>query len=573
MSTILPFGAVCHARLCVRRTTLEKIVLCVFLYFSQICATTVYAQIRINEIMFAPQSPEQEWIELYNADSLTHDLNAMYLHDGTGRALIPGFVMNANSYAILCRDTVLLKSMHKLETSVKLIKMSIPSLNNNGESLYLQSKDSLVYDSLHYSDSLARSGNSLERIDATKPVRSLNDLQPCRYSEGSSCGEANSVSLLSNDVAIDSLGINGKAERLEILLRNCSNNELRQLDLTLECDERILSKSGIEGIDANSTLLWTLPLEDLRKQLGTATNVHFFARIEASNDPRPRNDTLSMRLSLGPVSGSLLINEIHYEPLEASAEFVEVYNSSADTVELLGMMLVNSSDERMIVMHPTTLPPAKICVFTKDTLFATHYPHAPSSSVLALCAGTFSMRSSGDRVILQNAHSSLQDSLSYDPAWHSKAVAQTKGRSLEKVSEKLQSSKAWSWTSCTDSVGTSPGRVNSVARAIDDIVEMQATPNPFAPLSVRGDKQTTLFHLRVPFAQCVVSLRIFDLNGRCIVVLANGEYSGPECFVQWDGRGPNGQFLPSAAYIAHMEVQDLLSSRRMLQSIEVVVAP
>ncbi len=82
------------------------------------------------------------------------------------------------------------------------------------------------------------------------------------------------------------------------------------------------------------------------------------------------------------------------------------------------------------------------------------------------------------------------------------------------------------------------------------------TPNPFNP-------QTTIaYDLREP---CRVCLKIFDVAGRLVAVLADEprQDAGPHAAV-WDGRNQTGHAMPSGTYFYRLEAGGRVETRRMV---------
>ncbi len=84
---------------------------------------------------------------------------------------------------------------------------------------------------------------------------------------------------------------------------------------------------------------------------------------------------------------------------------------------------------------------------------------------------------------------------------------------------------------------------------------LDAYPNPFNP-------QTTIaFDLP---KQATVSLRVFDVFGRLVRVLANGDvYSQGRNEVSWNGRNAQGQPVASGIYLYRLDGEGFTETRRM----------
>ena len=72
-------------------------------------------------------------------------------------------------------------------------------------------------------------------------------------------------------------------------------------------------------------------------------------------------------------------------------------------------------------------------------------------------------------------------------------------------------------------------------------VAPHATPNPFRATT------EVVFATR---ADGVVDVRIFDLAGRQLAVLASQWRPAGPMQLSWDGKGPNGKVAPAGVYLA-----------------------
>lgn len=94
------------------------------------------------------------------------------------------------------------------------------------------------------------------------------------------------------------------------------------------------------------------------------------------------------------------------------------------------------------------------------------------------------------------------------------------------------------------SAGERTGKQPSTPVAANSyMLSMQARPNPFNP--------STQIHFRLPVAG-VVSLRIFDVNGRLVRQWNNEPRNAGKHVILWEGRDQAGQFTASGIYFAEL---------------------
>jgi len=83
-----------------------------------------------------------------------------------------------------------------------------------------------------------------------------------------------------------------------------------------------------------------------------------------------------------------------------------------------------------------------------------------------------------------------------------------------------------------------------------------ARPNPFTPrVSVP---------FGVPSTGARVTIRVFDVTGREVRVLADGRFPGGRFEVSWDGRTARGMALPAGVYFARATVGEVSSEQRLV---------
>ncbi len=119
----------------------------------------------LNEIMAAPSAGEPEWIEIYNMDKSPVDLYAWQIGDRSDaphgivdrHILIPGF-----GYAVLSAG-----SFPAPDPGIPPIPVErLPTLNNDGDAVYLYDYTASVVDSMRYEETVP--GQSLELISPNR---------------------------------------------------------------------------------------------------------------------------------------------------------------------------------------------------------------------------------------------------------------------------------------------------------------------------------------------------------------------------------------------------------------------
>jgi hypothetical protein len=80
-------------------------------------------------------------------------------------------------------------------------------------------------------------------------------------------------------------------------------------------------------------------------------------------------------------------------------------------------------------------------------------------------------------------------------------------------------------------------------------------PNPFNPMT------TIHFELETPMSHA--RLAIFDVTGRLVRTLREGPAAAGRSSVTWDGRDDDGRSLGAGVYIARLEGDNVIRSRKL----------
>ncbi|MFM8437743.1 MAG: lamin tail domain-containing protein, partial [Candidatus Kapaibacterium sp.] len=417
------------------------------------------AQVVINEIMPAPVSPEPEWVELYNPSADTVILQGVYLHDATSRAPIPMIPIPPGAFVVLSKDTTALKARRALPRDAILVRMTLPSLNNTGESLRLATKDSSTIDSVAYSVSWGKTGVSLERVDPYLPMHSPANCRSSTSSTGATCGSGNSVTPKAGDASVTSMTVDTSRRSLSIVVRNMGDVRLDGATLCVRVDTLLMLREALD-FDAFGERTFSITLDSITDIIERHGYVQADAVIDVRSDPRRTNDSMWLDVYLSPRRGSLRVNEILYDPLGTGiplAEFIEVINADTRPLSTAGLFL--RIDEDVVAIDARTLQPGDVLAVTCDSVAARAWTDDDRS--VCLGRGSFSLRSTWDSVLVTDPYGLVIDSVCYADDWHSRHIGTAKGRSLEKRSPDLPSAVSTSWTSCAATEGCTPGRPNS----------------------------------------------------------------------------------------------------------------
>jgi hypothetical protein len=536
----------------------------------QLIRFSLFSQIVINEIMPVPTGDEPEWIELFNFSDSSYTLNGIFLKDASTSKLLPVFTISAKGYAVLTKDTASLLLTRKIPQSAVLIELKMPIFNNDYDVLTLKKSDGILLDSIYYNMSWGQKGISLERYNCLKIATNSDNWKPSKSQDSASAGSINSVTPVENDLAINSILIN-KQNEFEIEIQNAGTNPVENAFVYIFTDkdgdsiftsQELFARQDIPKLDSGQTHLIKYTREAVKEFSGKTSGLLCLATINYQFDQRSKNDTLIGKVSFSPPQGSILINEFMYNPLSECGEFVELYNASDEVISLQNWVLHDRSTSKgydsILIGADFIIKPYDYVVLCWDSSFFTCYPQLAGSAKVYFKKSVLNLNVSGDDIVLLDGNGNLQDWLSYFDNWNSKAISETKGKSLEKISPTITSSQSMSWTTCVDSLGATPSLPNSVSQQITFSSGITAEPNPFSPFG-NSKHPFCVISYQLPYIQSYLTAKIFDLDGTIVRELSNADLVPEKGNLTWDGRNDKGYTMQVGGYVLLVEAKDISS--------------
>jgi hypothetical protein len=533
------------------------------------------ATLVINEIMYAPVSPEPEWIELYNAGSEAINLNGWSIsdQDSNRRYIIAGtdIILGSGGYAVITRDASLLTGYGEIPSPViSVLSKPVFLWNLQGDAVIIYDHNGVEHDRVEYVPGWGGTGGrSLERIDYAGDSR-----DPLNWGSSVAAGtpgRVNSIGRRTFDLAVSSIAINpktpaaGEVVEFTLTIRNPGRESAGNFIVSLhkihgdpEHESEIISMISVNADLPPSdsmkiTLSWNSPPAGYTKMR---------AEIAYGPDERPENNILDFELLAIYPPSTLLINEILYHPTDLQPEYVEIYNPGLRAVDLRGWTIrdrptAGGNINRYIISGVSAmLSPGNFAIVASDSSLFTYFD-VPADAFVSIPGRTaLGFNTTGDEVILLDPTGTVIDSVTYTPAWHHPDVTQTRGRSLERISPFAISVDRYNWSTSADPRGGTPGRHNSLYTEIPvTAAELTASPNPFSPTG-DGFNDHTVISFELPEQTSTIRIRIFDSVGRQVRTLLNNMPSGSRGMVIWDGRTENGRRVRLGIYIILLEAYD-----------------
>src|SRR6187455_235455 len=302
----------------------------------------------IDEIM-ADQTPQialasNEWIELKNVSANPINLQNWRIGDVTGQSgPMPNFILQPDSFVIVCTGS----AVAAMQVYGRVISVtSFPSLDNDGDQLYLKSNTGLTIHAVSYSLSWYQNavksdgGWTLEMIDTKNPCAGISNWKASTDARGGSPGIKNSIDAVNTDQSAPSIK-NAYA--------------LDNLNIVIVFDEPVDSLKGATvanysidgGLGIQSAISISPLFDKVQLRLTTAMQSNTIYTITVNNVTDCKNNSIGTRnkAKIGlPVDAAVMemvINEILFNPKSGASDYIEFYNRSNKILDASKLYVAN----------------------------------------------------------------------------------------------------------------------------------------------------------------------------------------------------------------------------------------
>lgn len=549
----------------------------------------------VNEIMYYPVGDEPEWVELINTLSDTINIKNWRISDSniSTKTIITqtDVLIPPNSYLVIAKD-IIFASYH---SGVSFVTANFSALNNSTpDAVVIYDTRLNTIDSVMYTPSWGgQNGKSLERIDVYAPSITMTNWGTSQDSTGSTPGRKNSIVRLDYDVMISNLTqvqtiAGGKVVPLiYVSVKNIGRHNVDSVIVSFysdnnfnavpESSELIRTIISAQSLVAGDSIL----LSESFPQLASGeTNIIVIADWWRDENFRNNRVFISAKNSYEP--RSLVINEIMYDPLSSQNEWFELFNRSDQPINLARWTFndkptSNSVNSFEISSRLFVIKSGEYAIVAADSSMFQLFPGLlQSDSTIHICvlnrSSGFGFNNDGDAIVLKDLTTQTIDSVAYLPQWHHPDVVDTKGRSLERINPNIASNDPRNWSTCTNTLGGTPGKANSIATtSIKGNSVISISPNPFSP-DGDGFEDFCIIRYNLPVMTSILNIRIYDIKGRLVRTLANNELVGTQGEIVWDGIGDNKQRARIGVYVIFLEATDRSSGKVMIAKAVAVVA-
>lgn len=524
----------------------------------------VPGSVRISEIMADPPDAfPAEWVELANFDTANYqNARTVYLQgwkirdaQGTSGSIVDvgyndyrlGYAEPGRSRFLIAQNESLLE-WSGVENEGTAIPETWPSLNNDGDSLFLVDPFGTIIDRVAYPE--ATPGKSQVRLDFTQDA-GVELWVDSPEETGGTPGREEDIELTGIDFAITSIDTLGEAA-------NWSSSRYYTAIVTIEN----LHQSGTAPDSINLRLTWKnwtgedwdVQTSVHRTPVPAPGNVHYetFRRFKygagsydlvaelLSNDDDSANDMLEQHFDFPYPYRHLSIDEVMAAPGYSGGEWIELRGNFPED---LNRWYLEDAAGHKTYPHTayTNVPYSSLSILVEDSAaFVEHWPEVDPEKIIP-CSTWATINDGGDLFRL------------YDPS--GTLIHQATLPASEQLGVSLVE-RGTDWSPTSDPAGGTPGRSDhgytdpDTTKGVSYNVEV--FPNPFSP-DGDGHEDTAAFRIDFPASYAQVIIRLFDMRGRQIAVLFDGQFSHGHTFF-WDGQTGLRQPLKVGMYVWSAEI-------------------
>ena len=424
----------------------------------------------INEIMYAPINPEPEWIELYNRSEKTINLKYYSLADekDTTRIIKNSITLNPKEFFVVALDSLIF-SFYNISSKYQISKY--PSLNNGGDKIILLDSLNRVIDSLEYFSSWGGShGKSLERIDPDEPSTDSTNWKTSKDKKNGTPGKINSMAQKGFDICVAEIlfspqyPMSNDNVNISIKILNIGKNEAEFIinlfedtnldsipDVLISTSGNLILTPGDSAVIPNNYVINNLQI-----------NRGFYITAVYPQDQDTSNNSIYSIIKPGYPEKSIAINEIMYNPAGGEPEWVELYNTTNNIINLDGWIIsdVVTTPAASKIKGNHYLSPKSYIVLSRDSSII-NYHRIISSEIIMINLPV--LNNDADGIVLrESVPSGIDDKMfTIDSVFYNKDWGGKTGCSIERISFLASSNLPSNWENSIDIELSTPGRINS----------------------------------------------------------------------------------------------------------------
>jgi len=522
----------------------------------------------IDEIMADPNPPvglpPYEFIELKNISTHALDLFGWQAGDSIGFATInTHFLLQPDSFLLITGNTA---AAAFAPYGATLGISNFPALNNEGDQLYIRSREGKTIHAVAYTSSWYRNdikskgGWTLEMIDTQNPCSGSGNWIASTDSAGGTPATKNAAQAINKDIQPPLLLSAFAPDNNTINLQ--FDEPLDSLAASVPAHYTIDGGIGVaQSAAVPAPLFMTVQLKTAAPlKAGTVYTVTANGLPDCMGNLMAGFNTSRVGLASVPDSFDLVINEALFNPRPGGVDYIEVYNRGTKIINCKDVYIANRSANGVLGSEKQLSNDNRL-LFPGDYMVATEDPSIVQQQYLCKNPGAFAFVSTmpsypNDKgnVVLLNSRGRIVDELRYDEKWHFGLITNNEGVALERISYNAPTQNASNWHSAATNAGYgTPGYQNSQwANDPQADAMIGIEPAIFSPDNDGMDDVATITY-RFPNQGYVCNIIIFDANGRPVRYLTHNAICGTSGYFRWDGLDEKNRKLPVGVYVVYTE--------------------
>jgi len=556
---------------------MKLILLFLFLFDSLLSSAQANRNdIVIDEIMADPTPqarvvnglPEVEFIELKNISQKIINLNGWKVSDATATATISvNFMLQPDSFVVIASvnaASLLAPFGRSLGVSNFL------SLNNDGELIYLTSKEGKIIHAVEFNSSWyqnavkSNGGWTLEMIDTKNTCGGATNWTASQHPLGGTPGKKNSTDAINQDKIPPALLRSYATDSSSITL--VFDESLDSLSSAVASDYFISDDIGVAVSATTPGPLFNKVFLKLDHPL--KKNIVYSITAKKLSDCAGNEIGMADNTKVGLASAidnlDIVINEMLFNPKTVGTDYIEIYNRSKKIADLNDIYLANRTSSgsagslKQLSISPRLFFPGEYLVITENARIVKQQYFTRAPDAFLELNSLPSYPNDLGIVLLLSGTGKLIDEVSYTEKWHFKLIINYEGVALERIDYNKPSQDMGNWHSAAASNGYgTPGYQNSqfMSELMGDAT-IAITPAIFSPDNDGLNDFATIAY-SFPEPGYVCNICFYDINGRAVKYLTRNTICGLTGYYRWDGLGEKNNKLPIGIYVMITEVFNL----------------
>jgi hypothetical protein len=284
--------------------------------------------------------------------------------------------------------------------------------------------------------------------------------------------------------------------------------------------------------------------------------------LACNEDRWTGNDTVLTSIVVPPPP--VVVNEIMFMPDGRDCEWIELLNRSPGPLQIEGWTLEDSrASPKVVADHDLAVESGGFLVVVEDEgTFRAIHPDVPGNIYCRPSGGWNTLNDVdgplgfADAVVIRDAYGTMVDSVAFAENWTDP------GRSVERIDPGAPSPHPANWSPHFGPLSSSPGTTNSVAFHLPSAgTVLSLSSKVFSPDS-DGEDDVVAVSLALP-APCLARLSVFDINGRPVKRLVDGEMIDSGRVTFWDGSRDDGTRAATGVYLVMLEARVSASGKTL----------